>query len=227
MPAILCSDVPHQPTARAARPPLDAEETRSSLLNRVRNVTDAASSREFLHRYEPLLLSFLRGRGLQEHDARDVAQEVFTRLHRALPSFRLDRARGRFRTWLWQVTSSALTDWCRVRNRQARAEQGWRERQGGAEAAVESNRDEPSLERRHLLERALARVRARAKPKTWACFEQRVLRGRTSRAVASELGLTANAVNVNAARILARLRQLCDAIRKEVAHEPAVLPCGS
>jgi RNA polymerase sigma-70 factor (ECF subfamily) len=204
-----------------------AEETSSSLLHRVRDVSDEASWREFVRLYEPLLLSYIRGRGLQEHDARDVVQEVFTRLHRALPTFRLDRGRGRFRTWLWQVASSALADWSRTQRRQARAEQSWRDQQAGQPATAESERDSQAAERRRVLERGLARVRARSKPKTWACFEQRVLRGRPSAEVAAELGLTPNAVNVNAARTLARLRKQCTAGPDEVADEPAVLPCAS
>ena len=108
-----------RPTTRAARLSADdavrcrlphsVEDTNSSLLHRVRDVTDAPSWSEFVRRYEPLLLSYVRGRGLQEHDARDVVQEVFARLHRALPSFQLNRERGRFRTWLYQVASIALT----------------------------------------------------------------------------------------------------------------------
>jgi RNA polymerase sigma-70 factor (ECF subfamily) len=205
----------------------DAEETSSSLLQRVRDVSDEASWREFVRLYEPVLLSYIRGRGLQEHDARDVVQEVFTRLHRALPTFRLDRDRGRFRTWLWQVASSALADWSRTQRRQARAEQCWRDQQASQPAAAESERDSQVAERRRMLERALACVRARSKPKTWACFEQRVLRGRPSAEVAAELGLTPNAVNVNAARTLARLRKQCAAASEEVADEPAVLPRAS
>jgi RNA polymerase sigma-70 factor (ECF subfamily) len=196
------------------------------LLHRVRDVADGASWNKFVRRYEPILLAYVCGRGLQEHDARDVVQEVFTRLHRALPSFRLDRERGRFRSWLYQVVSSALTDWGRVRKRQVRAEQGWRERQAVSEAIAPSEGDSSAIERRRVLERALTRVRAQSQPKTWACFEQRILRGRSSAAVAADLGLTANAVNVNAARTLARLRKQCQACRKEVADEPAVLPCG-
>jgi RNA polymerase sigma factor (sigma-70 family) len=223
--------MPSLASLRTARPTnrltLSAEETDSFLLSRVRDVTDAASWREFVQRYEPLLLSYVRGRGLQEHDARDVVQEVFTRLHRALPTFHLNRERGRFRTWLYQVASSALTDWVRVRQRQVRAEQAWRERQETGGVVAPSQSESLSAERRRVLEMALTRLRAQSQPKTWACFEQRILRGRASAAVAAELGLTANAVNVNAARTLARLRKQCVACRKEVADESAFLPCGA
>ncbi len=98
MPALL--------SRKLAQPTRD-EETSNTLLRRVRDVTDAVSWGEFVRRYEPLLLSYVRGRGLQENDALDVVQDVFARLHRALPSFQLNRERGRFRTWLYQVASSA------------------------------------------------------------------------------------------------------------------------
>jgi RNA polymerase sigma-70 factor (ECF subfamily) len=205
-------------------PSLDAEPTNSSLLRRVRDVADEASWAEFVARYEPVLLAYVRRRGLNEHDARDVVQEVFLRLHRALPAFRLDRARGRFRTWLWQVASSALSDWARVQRRQAQAEQGWWDQQAPGPITCESETDGPAAQRRRMLEQALRQVQARSQPRTWACFEQRVLRGRPSATIAAELGLTATAVNVNASRTLARLRKQCDAVRGQA---DAALPTSA
>src|SRR5262245_3077094 len=82
-------------------------QTNTSLIMRVRDPQDTSSWREFVELYEPLLVSYARSRGLHETDARDVAQEIFINLLRAMPTFELDRRRGRFRTWLWQVTVNA------------------------------------------------------------------------------------------------------------------------
>src|SRR5262245_60942245 len=103
-------------------------DTRSSLLFRVRDPRDADSWREFVSLYEPLLLKYVRSRGLGEADARDVAQEVFARLLHALPGFQWDRSRGGFRSWLWRVTMNAVADWARRQRRQERAEEEWRRR---------------------------------------------------------------------------------------------------
>jgi RNA polymerase sigma-70 factor (ECF subfamily) len=186
-------------------------ETRSSLLRRVRDPGDAESWRVFHELYEPLLHGYVRSRGLSDDDARDVVQEVFIALLRALPTFELDRSRGRFRTWLWQVTMNAIATAKRRGNRRDRAEGGWRER--GAAGETPSDDDSEiawrKAHRRRVLEHAMNQVREQSQEKTWHCFDQHILRRRPSAEVAAELGMTANAVFVNASRVLARVRALC------------------
>lgn len=194
-------------------------ETRSSLLLRVRNTADTESWREFVTLYEPLLLGYVRHQGLTESDAGDVVQEVFMALLRAMPQFQLDRERGRFRTWLWQVTRHALANWARRQRRSTAAEELWRQRMANEPAG-----DEPELEflqahRQRVLEFVLQQIQAQTLEKTWACFEQHVLLGRPSATVGAELGLTANAVNVNASRVLARVRQACAEFCEVLSHD--------
>jgi Sigma-70 region 2 len=71
------------------------DQTRSTLLTRVRDPADAEAWGELVVLYEPLLKSYLRHRGLGAEDQRDVVQEVFARLVKSLPNFELDRRRGR------------------------------------------------------------------------------------------------------------------------------------
>src|SRR5579871_2328086 len=128
-------------------------QTRSSLLHRLRNPADQESWQEFYALYEPLLMAYVCKKGLQEHDARDVVQEIFTKLHRVLPDFELNRARGRFRTWLWQVTSNAIADWARARKRQAREEDAYRDRLGATpDAAEEPDNEWTDSYRQRILE---------------------------------------------------------------------------
>src|SRR5215469_8776420 len=100
-------------------------ETRLSLVDRVRDPSDAAAWAEFVTVYQPLLTAYVRKRGVNEADAADIVQEVFTRLVPAMARFHLDHQRGRFRTWLWQVAHTALIDWTRRRAARTRAEQKW------------------------------------------------------------------------------------------------------
>jgi RNA polymerase sigma factor (sigma-70 family) len=187
------------------------DRTRSTLLIRVRNPVDTRAWGEFVALYEPLLTAYIRKRGLDAEDARDVVQDAFARLVKALPKFELDRQQGRFRTWLWQICQSALGDWARQRRRQARAEDAWLERLGDRKNPGESERDEmwERLHRRRILSFALETVRARSRPTSWACFERHLLQRRPSAEVAVELGLSVAAVNVNCSRILGRVRKLC------------------
>jgi RNA polymerase sigma-70 factor (ECF subfamily) len=197
-------------------------ETRSSLIRRVRNLNDQPSWDEFWALYQPLLLDYVRSRGLQEHDARDVVQNIYLKLRGALPKFELDRQRGRFRTWLWTVTMSAIGDWQRGRKRQSRVE-------GPMGPDIDPPGPPPSpgpedaewvkAHRQRVLDFVLERVRDQSQPKTWACFEQHILRGRPSAEVAAELRLTANSVYVNASRVLARVREQCADYEEDLGDE--------
>jgi RNA polymerase sigma-70 factor (ECF subfamily) len=187
------------------------DRTRSTLLIRVRDPADARAWGEFVALYEPLLTAYVRHKGVGAEDARDVVQDVFARLVKSLPEFELDRRRGRFRTWLWQICQSALGDWARRRRRQARAEDAWLARLSEPTTADEAERDEEwdRLHGRRILAFALETVRARSRPTSWACFERHVLQRRPSAEVAAELGLTVAAVNVNCSRVLGRVRKVC------------------
>lgn len=91
-----------------------SEATHASLLSRVRDPADHAAWREFESRYRDLLLNFCRRRGVQHVDAEDVVQGVMANLARALPRFKYDRRRGRFRDYLYRCTRNAIA---RLRSR--------------------------------------------------------------------------------------------------------------
>jgi RNA polymerase sigma-70 factor (ECF subfamily) len=191
-------------------------QTRTSLLRRVRNPADGASWAEFVALYEPLLLNYVRKRGLNEHDARDVVQTIFVNLLRKMPNFELDKSRGRFRTWLWRVCHHAVVDHGRARQRIQKAEIA--RRQNFTEAEPEPE-DWIAMHRQRTLQFAMERVRAVTAPKTWACFEQHVLRNRPGADVGAEVGLPANSVYVNASRVVERIRDECAAYREDLGDD--------
>src|SRR5262249_16917032 len=65
----------------------------------------------FVDLYTPLLFYWARRLGLQDSDAADLVQEVFTLLIRKLPDFIYNR-QGSFRSWLRTVL---LNKWREVR----------------------------------------------------------------------------------------------------------------
>jgi RNA polymerase sigma-70 factor (ECF subfamily) len=202
-------------------------ETRTTLLRRVRDPADAGAWREFVALYQPLLRAYVLKTGLAGPDADDVVQEVLARLVTALPGFERDRDRGRFRTWLWAVTRNALADAARRRRRRDRAERAFADDDRIEAPGVDDREPEAdwvTMHRRRVLEFAKARVCARSHPRTWACFEEHVLRGRPSGEVAAELGVSANAVEVNSSRVLTRLRHYCRDYLEELADGDDLLP---
>jgi RNA polymerase sigma factor (sigma-70 family) len=112
-------------------------DTHSTLIERVRDPADSEAWREFVELYEPLLLRFVLSHGTPISEAHDIVQEIFTNLLGAIPNFDLDRERGKFRSWLWNVSRNAVVDWARQRKRQRNAESEWH----GRLAALEDDDD--------------------------------------------------------------------------------------
>jgi len=193
------------------------EQTSVSLLKRLRDSSDHKSWGEFVALYEPLLLNYVRKRGLADQDAEDVVQAIFISLLRKLPTFELDRSKGRFRTWLWQVAYNAVVDWVRARRRIQKAEN--QRQQSWQEATPQCDEEWDSMHRQRIAQFVMDKIRSQTVPKTWTCFEQHLLKGRPGAEVGAELGLPANTVYVNAARVLARIREQCVAYREDLGDE--------
>jgi RNA polymerase sigma factor (sigma-70 family) len=196
-------------------------ETRLSLLVRVRDLGDGRSWSEFSAIYRPLILGYLRGLGLKEHDANDLTQEVFCRLIAILPTFELDRGRGRFRTYLWKLTYSTLVDRARRRKVRDRAEEEWVRRFCESDESQSRQLEEEwaARHRKRILEVALPPVRASVSSTAWACFEGRLVRRRPAAEIAAELGITANSVYVYASRVLQEVRRRCAEIEGELGDD--------
>jgi RNA polymerase sigma-70 factor, ECF subfamily len=202
------------------------ERTDTRLLARVRNPADSRSWREFVQLYHPLLLSYVRRAGLNDHDAQDVVQEVFIKLVQGLPRFELRRERGRFRTWLYDIVRNAVVDWARRQRRFRKAVEAARGLEPNLEA-LDSPRSREQWEldyRQHIVGTALERVRQRCRPTAWACFEEHVLQARPAAEVASKHHLTANQVYVNASRVLTRIREQCAEFAETLGERDPRLP---
>lgn len=174
-----------------------------SLLERLRLPGEAAAWDRFVSLYTPLLFHWARRFGLNEPDAADFVQDLFTILVREMPRFHYDPAR-RFRGWLWTV---AVNKW-RERQRRPAAVLAV----DAATLNVASPEDavgdfDESEYRRYLVDRALQLMQAEFQPATWkACWEY-VVGGRPAAEVAAELGMTVNAVHLAKSRVVRRLRE--------------------
>jgi RNA polymerase sigma-70 factor (ECF subfamily) len=196
-------------------------ETRISLLERVRNKGDSRSWSEFHAIYRPLIFGYLRGLNIREHDAYDLTQAVFCRLMVSLPNFKLNRQKGRFRTYLWRLTYNTVVDRARRKKVRDRAEEEWVRRFSEADES-ESRKLETIFileHRRRILEVGLRRVRATTSPTAWACFEGRLLCRQPAADIAAKLGITANTVYVYASQVLQEARRRCAGIEGEMGDD--------
>jgi RNA polymerase sigma-70 factor, ECF subfamily len=173
-----------------------------SLLEQLRQPADQGAWERFARLYTPLLFAWARRLGLQDQDAADLVQEVFTVLVQKLPEFQYDRDKS-FRAWLWTI----------IRNK-------WRDdRRRPAPRPLEAG-DEPVVEgpggvdvlaeaeyRQQLVSRALELMHTDFQPATWRAFWEHGVCGRPAAEVGAELGLSAGAVYAAKFRVLDRLRK--------------------
>ena len=178
--------------------------TSASLLERLRGAGEREAWDRFVTLYTPLLLHWARRLEFQESDAVDLVQDVLAILVKEMPRFQY-RADKRFRGWLWTVTLNRWRELCRRRigapvpiTDSALEEATSREEQHSFDEAEY---------RQYIVSRALQLMQADFQPETWkACWEY-VVRERPVADVASELGITTNAVHLAKARVLRRLRE--------------------
>ncbi len=87
--------------------------TSETLLRTLADHPDSERSEEFARLYEPVLRRYVAQsrvfhRPIQPADRDDLVQEVFLAVRAALPGFRYDRSRGRFRAYLRRIVRNAV-----------------------------------------------------------------------------------------------------------------------
>ena len=94
----------------AARGPAPRIQTVTSttLLEGLKDPANHTRWRDYVDRYRPLLVGFLRRHGVQATDAEDVAQNVLIEFVRGYCEGRYDRERGRLSSWLFGIAFRQL-----------------------------------------------------------------------------------------------------------------------
>lgn len=177
--------------------------TSASLLKRLQGAADTATWERFVNLYSRLLFFWARRLGLQEQDAADLVQDVFTKLVQQLPRFRYNQDKS-FRNWLRTVL---LNTW-RAHHRRAQPAQAGPGDLSDLAAPGDEQEDFDEVEyRKYLLRRALELMQAEFSPRMWqACWEHVVV-GRSAEDVAAELDMSVGSVYVAKSRVLGLLRQ--------------------
>ncbi len=187
--------------------------TRPSLLRRLQSSQDTAGWKEFAAIYSCVVNDYARAYRRSEHDQKDIVQNVWVVLCRIMPSFHYQPDRGGFRHLLRKIVKNSAVDWFRKRG-------AVREMTDNQPRAARVADDVAALdEHRNILHRSLERTRGRSSALAWACFERHVMEQQPARDVGQHLGLSANAVYVNASRVLDRVRTLCIQTKKAGQHD--------
>ncbi len=92
--------------------------TMPSLLLKIRELHNHPAWQAFVEIYHPLIFSFCRRRGLQDADAFDVTQEVFSKVSQGIGSFCYEPHKGKFRNWLGTITRHEISNFIQRDDRQ-------------------------------------------------------------------------------------------------------------
>lgn len=159
--------------------------------------------------YTPLIFRWCLRAGIQTHPAEDVVQEVFRTVAARVGDFSREQPGSTFRGWLWTVTRYKLGDYFRQLKTHPQAAGGsdalerWHELEAAEDPSSADSADDDLGD---LCRRALAMVRVEFRDTTWQAFWSVVVEGQEAADVASNLGLSVNAVYLAKSRILRRLR---------------------
>lgn len=183
--------------------------TSMTLVGRLK-LQDPSAWRQLAELYGPLVYSWVRISGLNEHDAADVVQEVFSAVHASLDRFRKEQPADRFRDWLWTITRRRTCDHLRKLGKQVIAKGGsdaYQQLQEFPEEIPSADDPQAASAEAELVRRALDLVRNEFEDRTWQACLQTAVDGRNPADVAADLGMSVGALYVARSRVLKRLRQ--------------------
>jgi RNA polymerase sigma factor (sigma-70 family) len=184
-------------------------ETRASLLIRIRDSADQAAWQEFVEIYQPVILRFARKKGMQEADAKDIAQQVLMAVARAIEQREHDPKRAKFRTWLTRVANNAiLNTLTRGKPDRGSGDSAMQAILNQHEGHCGPDSDLLRLEyRREVFRWAARQVRKEFHQATWEAFWQTAVEGRPVEIVAKELGKNPGAIYAARSRVMRRIQE--------------------
>ena len=199
------------------------ETTRSSVLRAVADTENEASWNRFFDLYAGFIYSIARSKGLKPEDADDIVQIVFTDLARTMPTFRYDRAKGKFRSYLAGLVSWRVMDRLRSGKRDAELKADFMEevRSAGVDG------DDAFAEREWqaaAMEEALRRIKPDVRPEHYAAFVASMIEGQDTETVSKLYGISSDNLYQIRKRLTAKLKEIATVVLAEMdapsAHGP-------
>ena len=182
------------------------ETTRSSVLRAVADTGNEAAWSRLFDMYAGFVFSIARSKGLKAEDADDIVQVVFTDLARNLPTFKYDRSKGRFRSYLTGLVHWRVMDRLKEGKRDTELKAAFLEE---AQAAVTSA-DEGFSEREWqsaAVDEALRRIKPEVRPEHYAAFVASTMEGQDTETVMKLYDLSRDNLYQIRKRLTAKLRE--------------------
>ncbi len=183
-------------------------ETPVSLLERIKQRGASRDWQQLIVVYTPLIHRWLLREPALQFEADDLTQEILSGVVQKLPNFVRQRT-GSFRRWLRTITVSRLKDYWRDRYKRERVGAG------GTPDSVLLQLEDPSSalsqqwdqeHDQHVVQSLLAMIEPEFSRKTWSAFTRSFFDEVRAAEIATQLGVSPNAVRLAKSRVLKRLR---------------------
>jgi len=199
--------------------------TRSSLLSRLKNASDAVSWQSFVDNYGRLIFQVCLRAGLQRQEAEEIVQETVTAVAQQMPKFSYDRSKGSFKGWLARVTRNHIADFLTKKSREAARRVELPEAQAealaaGREISAGASHDMDAVWesewRQHLLDRALRRVQETVTARSIQIFQLSTVQGWSIEEIAASLCISRARIYLARHRVGRLVKKEIEALRKEL-----------
>jgi RNA polymerase sigma-70 factor, ECF subfamily len=183
-------------------------ETDYSLIDRVKDMGDGASWLEFTGIYQPVVYRLARRRGMQDADAQDIVQQVFSAIARSLVGWKQSDDQPPFRAWLTTITRNAITTaLARRRPDQGTGSSSVAEALDRLPSAQQTETELIAEARREIVRWAAEQVRPEFTEQTWDIFWKTAMQDVSVAEVSKSFGRSTGAIYVARHRVLARLKE--------------------
>ena len=189
------------------------ETTRSSVLKAVADTENTAAWNRLFDLYAGFVFSMARHKGLKPEDADDIVQVVFADLARNLPTFKYDRKKGRFRSYLTGLVNWRVMDRLKASKRDAELKANfWEE-------AKAAGGDDDFSEREWqvaAMEEALRRMKPSVSPEHYAAFVASAVEGQDTDVVTKLYGISCDSLYQIRKRLTAKLHEKLEEVLAEM-----------
>jgi RNA polymerase sigma factor (sigma-70 family) len=199
--------------------------TRHSLIERLRDLDDQPSWREFFDTYWKLIYGAAIRAGLNDQEAEDVVQETVIGVARKMPEFQYHPDVCSFKGWLMHVTRCRIADRFRRRRTQNVPLAAPR---ADTTADIALNLPDPAADvlegiwneewQKNIVDVALERVRRRSNPEHYQIFHLHAIKGLGVRDVARLTGASLPKVYVTYHRIAKLVKAEVRRLEQTAAH---------
>ena len=192
------------------------ETTRSSVLKAVADTGNESAWARLFELYAGFVFSIARSKGLSEEDADDVVQVVFADLARMMPTFKYDRSKGKFRSYLIGLVHWRVKDKLRLVQRDNEQMKAYLD-----EVANLPPADKDFAEREWqtaAVEEALRRIKPDVRPEHYAAFVASAVEGQDTETVMRLYNLSRDNLYQIRKRLTAKLQETVSAVLAEMEN---------